>query len=109
MITDQSKKLQLKREIDTMKSLFIEDHDACPFIVKLLDTIQNPRYSTLSLCLEYIDLGTLQNIVCKGGCKHETILASISFQMLSGLQYLHLKDTCDVQPGLQRVCRIVKR
>jgi len=61
----------------------------CPYIVNLLDILTNPIDGTLSICLEYMDMGSLQDIVKTGGCQNELILSSISYQMLEGLKYLH--------------------
>jgi serine/threonine protein kinase len=61
----------------------------CQYIVELYDVLQNPLDGTLSLCLEYMNNGSLQDIVSLGGCNDETILSSISYQILCGLQFLH--------------------
>lgn len=64
-------------------------HPNCQYIVELYDVLQNPVDGTLSLCLEYMNNGSLQDIVNRGGCTNETILASFCFQILAGLQFLH--------------------
>lgn len=64
-------------------------HSSCQYIVELYDVLQNPMDGTLSLCLEYMNNGSLQDIVSKGGCSNEIILSSVAFQILSGLDFLH--------------------
>lgn len=39
--------------------------------------------------MEYMDGGSLQDIVEKGGCSDEGVLASIASQTLEGLLFLH--------------------
>ena len=39
--------------------------------------------------IEYMDGGSLQDIVDQGGCDEEGSLAAIAQQALSGLQFLH--------------------
>lgn len=43
------------------------------------------------IALEYMDLGTLQHLVCEEYVLEEPILGHISYQMLKGLCYLHKK------------------
>jgi serine/threonine protein kinase len=52
--------------------------------------------------LEYIDGGSLQDIVDKGGCTDEEMLAAIAFQTLLGLDFLHSHGQFhrDIKPGL---------
>jgi serine/threonine protein kinase len=67
----------------------INQKSSCQYIVELYDVLQNPLDGTLSLCLEYMNNGSLQDIVNKGGCSNEMILSSISYQILCGLSFLH--------------------
>ena len=48
-----------------------------PFIVQLLEVLSNPLDGTLSICLELLDGGSLQDLVRAGGCRDEARLASI--------------------------------
>ena len=48
-----------------------------PFIVQLLEVLSNPLDGTLSICLEYMDGGSLQDLVRAGGCRDQARLASI--------------------------------
>ncbi|GLE00427.1 hypothetical protein PINS_up009184 [Pythium insidiosum] len=62
---------------------------ACPEIVCLYDAFMNPNEGNVSIVVEYMDGGSLQDIVETGGCKSESVLAKISYRVLKGLQFLH--------------------
>uniref|UniRef100_K3WML9 mitogen-activated protein kinase kinase n=1 Tax=Globisporangium ultimum (strain ATCC 200006 / CBS 805.95 / DAOM BR144) TaxID=431595 RepID=K3WML9_GLOUD len=62
---------------------------ACPEIVCLYDAFMNPNEGNVSIVVEYMDGGSLQDIVDTGGCKSESVLANISYRVLKGLQFLH--------------------
>ena len=129
VINDPAKRLQLLRELGFLqKTLFssaphysdilsadgkdgsstssttapTDQHGgSCPYIVPLLEVFSNPLDGTLSMCLEYMDGGSLQSLVDIGGCQNEIALASIAFQMLSGLNFLHSQRLIhrDVKPS----------
>ena len=84
----KDKRLQLTREIDSLRKMGVIN-GKCPYIVQFIDVIHNTHDATMSLCLEYMDLGSLQDIIDKGGVKNEFILRSIAIQMLNGLACLH--------------------
>lgn len=62
---------------------------ACPEIVCLYDAFMNPNEGNVSIVVEYMDGGSLQDIVERGGCKSESVLANISYRVLKGLAFLH--------------------
>ncbi|CAK4096344.1 unnamed protein product [Aphanomyces euteiches] len=63
---------------------------ACPEIVCLYDAYMNPNEGNVSIVVEYMDGGSLQDIVDTGGCTSESVLANISYRVLKvGLRYLH--------------------
>jgi hypothetical protein len=62
---------------------------ACPEIVCLYDAFMNPNEGNVSIVVEYMDGGSLQDIVDTGGCKTESVLANISYRVLKGLAFLH--------------------
>ncbi|ETV82933.1 STE/STE7 protein kinase, variant 1 [Aphanomyces astaci] len=62
---------------------------ACPEIVCLYDAFMNPNEGNVSIVVEYMDGGSLQDIVDTGGCTSEPVLANISYRVLKGLRYLH--------------------
>jgi mitogen-activated protein kinase kinase 3 len=61
----------------------------CTQLVTFHDTFYNAAAGTLNLIVEYMNGGSLQDIVDTGGCDTEQVLASISYQVLLGLQHLH--------------------
>ncbi|OWZ22059.1 STE/STE7 protein kinase [Phytophthora megakarya] len=65
---------------------------ACPELVCLYDAFMNPNEGNVSIVVEYMDGGSLQDIVDTGGCTSEVVLANISFRVLKGLAFLHISD-----------------
>lgn len=55
----------------------------------------------VSLMIEYMDGGSLQDIVDMGGCDDEPTLANIAVQALKGLLFLHenFQIHRDLKPG----------
>lgn len=107
-VGNTAKRVQLIRELESLKFSLqhkntstdsnagsnVQDQNLgnyCPYIVNLIDVIPNPRDGTLSVCLEYMDGGSLQTIVAMGGCNQERVLLGIAQQMLMGLAFLHSK------------------
>lgn len=81
---DPAKRLLLVRELETLKKTTMHPH-----VVQLIDVVPNPRDGTLSICLEYFDAGSLQDVVDAGGCRDEHFLRKVSKQLLKGLSFLH--------------------
>ncbi|OQR95351.1 Voltage-gated Ion Channel (VIC) Superfamily [Thraustotheca clavata] len=95
-VFENEKRHQLIAEVKTlynnMSSLTDESERhkvACPEIVCLYDAYMNPNEGNVSIVVEYMDGGSLQDIVDTGGCSSESVLASISFRVLKGLRFLH--------------------
>jgi len=61
-------------------------------IVDFYDAFSNLEEGGVALMVEYMDGGSLQDIVETGGCDDESILASIAQQALLALEFLH---TCN--------------
>ena len=84
---------------------FDEEEDAVtrgsPYVVQLIDVLNNPQDGTVSVCLEYMDGGSLQQVVDAGGCRNEVVLAGVSRQVLRGLHFLHSRRLVhrDIKPG----------
>ena len=66
-----------------------EAPDGSQHIVNLLGIGPNPHDGTLSICLEYLDAGSLQDVVKMGGCPDEVVLSGIAVQLVAGLDFLH--------------------
>ena len=61
----------------------------------------NPKSGMVNLVVEYMDGGSLQDLVMHGGCADEEVLADIAYQVLSGLSFLHSNNKMhrDIKPG----------
>ena len=73
----------------------------CPQMLSLYDAFTNPKSGMVNLVVEYMDGGSLQDLVMHGGCADEEVLADIAYQVLSGLSFLHSNNQMhrDVKPG----------
>lgn len=95
IVRDQDKRVLLKRELDSLRQSLKasmkgdEKSKPCPYIVNLINVVPHPQEGTLSICLEYMDGGSLQDIVTNGGCQNERVIRGISRQMVAGLEFLH--------------------
>lgn len=90
---DRSKREQLIREIVTL-------YDAqCPNLITFYGAFY--RDGSITIALEYMDGGSLANVINQVGPIPECTLASITFQILWGLAYLkHEKRVHrDVKPS----------
>ena len=56
---------------------------------------------SISIAVEYMDGGSLQDIVDTGGCTAESVLANIAFRVLLGLEFVHRGRTIhrDIKPS----------
>eukprot|EP00158_Paraphelidium_tribonemae_P004665 Partr_v1_DN26898_c2_g1_i3_m40903 putative mitogen-activated protein kinase kinase kinase len=68
-----------------------------PNIVRYVDFVKSERH--LNIVLEYIEQGSLLNIVKQFGQMPESLIANYVGQTLRGLQYLHSKNVthCDIK------------
>eukprot|EP00598_Pedospumella_elongata_P005689 CAMPEP_0184976884 /NCGR_PEP_ID=MMETSP1098-20130426/7737_1 /TAXON_ID=89044 /ORGANISM="Spumella elongata, Strain CCAP 955/1" /LENGTH=612 /DNA_ID=CAMNT_0027499823 /DNA_START=180 /DNA_END=2018 /DNA_ORIENTATION=+ len=71
------------------------------YIVDFYDAFSNKEDGIVSLMIEYMDGGSLQDIADQGGCDDEPTLANIAVQALKGLLFLHenLQIHRDLKPG----------
>eukprot|EP01087_Luapelamoeba_hula_P017991 TRINITY_DN5733_c0_g1_i1.p1 TRINITY_DN5733_c0_g1~~TRINITY_DN5733_c0_g1_i1.p1 ORF type:complete len:693 (-),score=116.07 TRINITY_DN5733_c0_g1_i1:139-2217(-) len=81
---DEKALYNLKLEIELLKAL---DH---PNIVKYLSLIDSDNH--VNMILEFIDSGSLLQIIQKFGVLPENLAAVYTGQVLEGLQYLHAMD-----------------
>ena len=72
-----------------------------PCIVEFYDAFSNLEDGGVALMMEYMDGGSLQDIVDLGGCHDENTLANITRQALQGLHFMHSCNQIhrDVKPG----------
>ena len=70
-------------------------------IVKFYDAFSNVEDCTVGLIVEYMDGGSLEDIVSSGGCDNESVLANIASQCLNGLKCLHERNQLhrDLKPA----------
>eukprot|EP00597_Dinobryon_sp_UTEXLB2267_P009186 CAMPEP_0170084652 /NCGR_PEP_ID=MMETSP0019_2-20121128/19783_1 /TAXON_ID=98059 /ORGANISM="Dinobryon sp., Strain UTEXLB2267" /LENGTH=808 /DNA_ID=CAMNT_0010300823 /DNA_START=372 /DNA_END=2798 /DNA_ORIENTATION=- len=102
-VNERAKRSQLVKEVCALFQHIKKAQAKGPerFIVDFYDAFSNPEDGIVLLMLEYIDGGSLQDIVDGGGCHDEAAIASICFQAFSGLSHLH--SCCqlhrDLKPG----------
>lgn len=82
----KEKRIALTREIESLRKNLA---DKCPYIVKFISCFHNTQAASVSVCLEHMDLGSLQDVIDSGGIKNEYVLCAIAKQVLAGLHYLH--------------------
>ena len=71
------------------------------YVVDFIDAFSNIDEGGVALMIEYMDGGSLQDVVIAGGCDDEASLASIAIQALTGLSFLHSCSQLhrDLKPG----------
>lgn len=104
MIREFSALFQLLREYSRRESSHIPQATAArpeKYIVSFYDAFHNQEDGVVCLMIEYMDGGSLQEIVDSGGCDDETSLANIAVQALKGLNFLHNCNQIhrDLKPG----------
>lgn len=121
VVGDSHKRHQMVREIELLKSLCSQYTDGSSSgrvgvgggdtasssavsssqIVQLYGILPNPTDGTLSILLEYMDMGSLQHLVTGGGCADESILSSLAFQITKALEFLHKRRLVhrDIKPS----------
>jgi serine/threonine protein kinase len=74
---------------------------ACENILSLYNAFADPKSGMINLVIEYMDGGSLEDLVRQGGCKDEQVLADIARQTLSGLSFLHRHKNVhrDIKPA----------
>ncbi len=83
VVSDSRKFSQLVSELTTLRKM-LAGVTRSKYIVNLIDVFSSPMDSTVSVCLEYMH-ASLQDVVVCGGCQEESVLASISSQILKGI------------------------
>ena len=101
-VFDQEKRNQMVRELKALYKNLVPIVGAgastargsiregpCPYIVAFHDAFITPSEGNISIVLEYMDGGSLQDIVDTGGCNLESVLANISYRFLLGIDFIH--------------------
>jgi mitogen-activated protein kinase kinase 1 len=90
---DKDKRHQMMEEI---KLLYYAD---CPSLIKFHGAFF--KDSAISICLEYMDLGSLHDVINKFGKIPERVLAHVTYQILWGLAYLKYENRFhrDIKPA----------
>jgi mitogen-activated protein kinase kinase 3 len=93
-VFDQKKRHQMVRELKSLYANWapIEDtttKPACDELVVFFDAYTNPEIGSVSIVLEFMDGGSLDDYMQKQGKCSECELASIAYCGLKGLAFLH--------------------
>jgi mitogen-activated protein kinase kinase 1 len=88
-ITTRGRDAEEKQElIDEIQRMYFAD---CPSLIHFHGTFLKDH--AICICTEWMDLGSLQNILSQCNKIPEDILASFAYQMLWGLAYLKFENT----------------
>lgn len=111
-VNEKDKRVQMVREVSALFQLLRENSRRESsqyrnfkkperYIVDFYDAFSNPEDGVVCLMIEYMDGGSLQDIVDQGGCDDEISLANIAVQALKGLSFLHSCSQIhrDLKPG----------
>lgn len=58
-------------------------------IVRFFNAFVDPADGTVSVLMEYVDGGSLQDLIEDGACHYEHVIAHVAKQIVGGLVYLH--------------------
>lgn len=74
---------------------------SCRNVLSLYNAFLDPKSGMINLVVEYMDGGSLEDLVRAGGCRDERVLADIAIQTLSGLAFLHRNKNVhrDIKPA----------
>lgn len=72
-----------------------------PHILSLYNAFVDPKSGMINLVIEYMDGGSLEDLVQQGGCRDEKVLADIAYQTVKGLCFLHANKSVhrDIKPA----------
>lgn len=101
-IFDSQRRRQMVRELQTLyKAMQPQQHcrvdgddgseseSLVTHIVRFFNAFVDPADGTVSVLMEYVDGGSLQDLLEDGACHFEHVIAHIARQIASGLVYLH--------------------
>lgn len=71
-----------------------------PYIVSFYDAFVDRPKNSICMVMEYMSTGSLQDIVLRGGCQNERVLARLATGVLHGLSHIHNKRMVhrDIKP-----------
>lgn len=83
------------------KSPVSRNNSKCPNILSFYNAFVHSSSGIINLVIEYMDGGSLQDLVDHGGCQDEDILSDIAQQALQGLKFLHANKSVhrDIKPA----------
>ena len=86
VVREKSRRVKLFKELQSLKTLLVDGNGRakCAHLVMLYDIIPNPRDGTLSLCVEYMDGGSLQDLINIGVYQDLIDIQNIAKQILTG-------------------------
>lgn len=93
-VFDQKKRHQMVRELKSLYVNFVAINDttsraACDELVVFYDAYTNPEIGSVSIVLEFMDLGSLEDALQSGRRATERELARTAHCVLKGLAFLH--------------------
>jgi serine/threonine protein kinase len=73
----------------------------CPFIVNFYDAYTDPERGAVCIVLEYMNAGSLQDMINRGIKPTEEMIATVAYSVLQGLNEIHSRQIIhrDVKPG----------
>jgi serine/threonine protein kinase len=93
-MSDPEKQAQIMREANSLMSNYQPVDELggcapCPYIISFHGAFTDAATRTVSLILEFMDGGVLQEFVDEGVPCNEPLLAAIAYRMLKGLEHVH--------------------
>lgn len=89
-VVQRDKRRQMVHELKALHGALRDDaSEDRKHVVQFYDAFANMSTATVSLMVEYMDGGSLQQICDAGGLSDERVLASLYKQAAKGLRYLH--------------------
>ncbi|OQR93813.1 mitogen-activated protein kinase kinase [Achlya hypogyna] len=93
-VYDQKKRHQMLRELKSLYGNLVSLHEtrvaaACDELVTFYDAYTNPEIGSVSIVLEYMAGGSLEDVMKVGRPCSEPVLATIATGVLRGLAFLH--------------------
>jgi hypothetical protein len=79
----------------------LDERNHCTNVLSLYNAFVDPKSGMINLVIEYMDGGSLEDLVKQGGCRDERVLADIAYQTCKGLCFLHAHKSVhrDIKPA----------